>query len=198
MATNATVSFSFQLPLGNLNIVQVRNALETKLNALSDIVYTVLYDRPTNKISFSHTASQHKVRLLFGTGPNKLQSCAYILGFQVGQDTDFFTSQSPLIAPGSVQLYRCLALYIRTSLASLSALSSRTQAATDILAKIPVSSEPNSVIFFNSNLESFRHYLGSKQISQIAVRLTSDDDTLIQLNGAHWTLSIQFDIVSAG
>ena len=86
-------------------------------------------------------------------------------------------------------------LYLRTSLTTDGTLNSETGTFSNILSRIPITTNFGGVIFHTPNNSTHKLQISMPVIKMIGVKLTDDKNRLIDLNGLNWQLSIQIDFV---
>ena len=86
-------------------------------------------------------------------------------------------------------------LYLRTSLTTDGTLNSETGTFSNILARIPINVNYGSVIFHTPSNSTHKLQITLPTIKMVGVKLTDDQNRLIDLNGMNWQLSIQIDFV---
>jgi hypothetical protein len=184
------VTFSIQIQSGNYNIYQFINALTSLLNNNSPnlLTYTLTYSTIRNKITIKHNDSDITTTLLFQSGSNAYRDIGPLLGCV----DDFNVYNYDLELPNTVNMMPTNSLYIRTSLSSKNAIATRVNGYTDILSKIPINSPPNTVLFYQ-NITFYKINTNISQLSYINIRLTDEDNDLIDLNGQEWSCSLQVD-----
>jgi len=86
-------------------------------------------------------------------------------------------------------------LYLRTSLTTDGTLNAETGIFSNILSRIPINTNPGGVIFHVPSNSSHKLQISMPNIKSIGVKLTDDQNNLIDLNGLNWQLSVQIDFV---
>jgi len=64
----------------------------------------------------------------------------------------------------------------------------------DTICTIPVNTPPNSNIVYH-NTNRFTTNLYSNILNDIVIKIVSQDNDLLDLNGLDWSITLQFDIV---
>jgi hypothetical protein len=187
---------TLNIAYGNYNAYQLANYLSINMTAVSastglSWVWSVTYDIITNKFTFSQTGGTWIFDFTNSDSPNiqlGYEPISYTLGV-----SPLFTSTSPncININGTDQ-----ALYVRTQMTSISAIESISKQYSDILQKVPISAPPNAILYFIPGTGSgVPSLLQTKNIPVINVRITDDQNRLINTNGLNFTLSIQFDFI---
>lgn len=170
---------SLYITPGNYNT----NTLITELK-LSMVNFTITYNSTTNKLKF--------VNSLYDFTLSSTSTCLSLLGF-LNSSSNLSSSNKILISSTCVNLspYRCIC--ISTNLKTFSINKSYVNN-NSILASIPINSAPNSIIVYE-NKNNFKSNTFSNQISTINLKLIDHAFKSLDLNGCHWTITLQFDIV---
>jgi hypothetical protein len=98
---------------------------------------------------------------------------------------------APLTSDSVVQVYTDNAVYIRTNLHGSNIYGEFNGMLSNVLAKIPIDSEPNTMIVYRKYGE-FKCDLNERYVRDITLSLTDNLGRLIDLNGLHWQVSIEF------
>lgn len=123
-------------------------------------------------------------------------NCVGPLGLLPNADFIFTGSPQPLVnlSPNFVDVNDNLhGLFIRTNLTSANTMESQSSTFSNILSRIPITTNPGDVIFKNPNDVGHKCLVQTKNISQIVVRLVDDRNNVLDLNGLHFQLSIKFE-----
>lgn len=178
------------LPESNYNSYEFASTLQTLLNtnSLHNIVYTVTYDKKLNKFNYLISKNNHKVLFKFTNDDSPYLQ----MGFKKGI-TYIALHNINLQSVNSIQMFDNHALYIRTNLVTNN-LISRTKGFSDILQKIPINSSPNGVIY-HMPVNSHDNLISIKSFNNIVIRLTEEQNRLIDLQGLNWELSILIKFV---
>ena len=72
-------------------------------------------------------------------------------------------------------------------------MESQSKSFSNILSRIPITTNPGDVIFKQPNDVGHKCLVQTKNISQIVVRLVDDRNNVLDLNGLHFQLSIKFE-----
>ena len=186
-----------ELDIGNYTISTLATEIRTKLNsgpytgAPLAQTYVVAFDRKTMKYKFSCGTAECHFDFSLQNDTAHIE-----LGFPV-LGTSSNINSTPIFSPnvpdvnGSVH-----SLFIRTNLTSKSSIDSHTKSFSTILAKIPIDVNFGGVLFMNPRDNLHKVLLDIKQINQVVVRLTDEQNRLFDLNGLEFNLSIMIDIVN--
>lgn len=144
--------------------------------------FTIQYNSTTNKLSF--------VNALYDFSFSSISTCFALFGFSGNSLT---SSSKILISDYCVNLcpYRCICISsnLKTFSINNSLLNNNT-----LLGSIPINSSPNSIIVYE-NKNNFKSNTFSNNISYINLKLIDHNFKALNLNGCHWTITLQFDII---
>jgi hypothetical protein len=116
-----------------------------------------------------------------------------ILGFT--ENTLHTSSSNTLVSNNSINLFTIRNIYIQSYNVILNNINNSTPNNSSILCSIPVTTGQNSMIIYNnannikSNIDSVRNF------TQLHIALTDQDGAILDLNGVHFSLTLQIDIV---
>ena len=144
--------------------------------------FTITYNSITNKMTFVNSLYDFTFSSL---SINFLS----LLGFSLNLSSSSKTLTSDKVV--NLCPYRCIC--ISTNLKTFS-INKKYSNNTSLLASIPINSAPNSIILYE-NKNNFKSNTFTNNISNIRVKLTDHDFNPLDLNGQHWTITLQFDIV---
>ena len=205
------------IPAGNYSSITLGNFLSTELSSTAfnvgnvgtdhSFTTTADYDSDTQKYVFTFTPTGSsagktlRIQFLFSTGPASGTHANIELGFLNDSDFEYtsntgsfastitsFNSINVVDINGSIH-----GVYIRTNLTSNSTLDSQNGTFSNILARIPIKVQSGGVIFREPNNSVHKALTQHKNLSQISIRLTDERNRLLDLNGLHFQLAIQFD-----
>ena len=171
--------YALQITQGNYNANQLASFLAKNMSG----TFTVSYDIITNKFTF--------------TNPNNFvinstSTCLGILGFP--PDELYSTSiLKSLKSYTMVNLLNKSAVYIQSNLLTGN-INNNSKAEGTILTSIPINCPPYSLITYN-NFNGFKSNLYSNNISFINIKIVDENNTLMNLNGCYWNITLQLDIV---
>lgn len=173
------------IPEMNYNAYEFSTMIQSLLNNSTqhNIIYTITYDKKTNKFTYLINKNNHKVIFNF----SNFDSPYLQMGFNKSSSITLLHN-TPLISPNSIQMFSVSSLYIRTNLNNNN-ISTSTNGYNNILQKIMVNSGPNSVIN-HMPINSHDNLIFSKTFSTLEIRLTDSENRLIDLQGLHWELSL--------
>jgi len=171
--------YNYKMTSGNYNAYQLASHL-TQLLPL-----TVTYNSITNKLRFA-TDTVYDFRFTFDTTAHT------ILG--MCDDESYNTSFAKvLISPYVINLASKQCIYITTNYHTGSIDNVLTNSYS-ILCSIPIPQQPYSLISYK-NTGNFRVNLFSNLMSYINIRLVDEKNDLIDLNGQHFNITLQIDVM---
>lgn len=183
-------NISIVLPEQNYNAYEFGTTLQQLLNdnTQHNIQYTISYDKKLNKYNFLISKQHHKVILNFTNSDSP-----YIqMGFNKGS-TVIFSHGITTPSVNSIQMFPHHALYVRSSLTTNN-ISSSTKSFTDIMQKVPINANPNGLIY-HYPINSHDNLTDIKTFSSIQIRITDQENLLIDTQGLHFELSILIKFV---
>jgi len=178
------------IPESNYNAYEFATILQTLLNNNSqhNIIYTITYDKKTNKFTYLINKNNHKVIFNFSNSDSPYLQ----MGFNKSSSITLLHNTS-LLCDNSIQMFDLHALYIRTNFITNN-LNSTTKGYTNILQKIPITTGPNSIIY-HLPINSHDNLIDIKTFNNINIRLTDEQNRLIDLQGLHFEISILFKFI---
>tara|TARA_R110000787_G_scaffold175689_3_gene288083 strand:+ start:2368 stop:3249 length:882 start_codon:yes stop_codon:yes gene_type:complete len=176
------------LDKGNYSANGILNLLKTHLETEATIDTAIItYSRETLKFSFSYTGSASSVKILDTSTAREL------IGVKVGFPIVF--SKSPVVgflSPNAIDLNDSIhGLYVRQNLATKGTLDTEQGTFSNILARIPITTNAGGIIFFTPSSNSHETMISVPMIQTIGIRLTDDKHRSIDLNGLHFQLSLK-------
>jgi hypothetical protein len=123
---------------------------------------------------------------------------APMFGF-VGNSDDTFTIGTDdlvLVSTNCVDISDSIhGLYIRQNLSSKSTLDNENGTFSNILARIPINTNPGGIIFHTPSNSTHRALVSLQTIQTIGIKLTDDRNRTIDLNGLNFQVSIMITLV---
>lgn len=163
-------------PIGNYNIYDLVTQLQTSLNAVSSLVFTVTYSLVSMRLTFSATGS------FYFTFSNITKTMCHILGFITAVDTTPATIQISPYAPNL-----SIPMYINMSINEFGSTTKSTNPNDNSTFTIFTDCNNSDIMLWTENeYYEQRICVLSDNIQQILVRLTSHNNKTIDLNGANW------------
>ena len=171
--------FVLFVPTGNYNINQLLIALKTILP-----LFTISYNSLTNKLTFIYTSdfSFYASSTILG-----------VLGFN--ENALISSSNNRLDSVHCCNLVTVKTINVLSNLTTYN-INKAFPNNQSILCSIPVNCAPYSMIQYE-NHNNFRTNLFVNSLSQLNIQLVDDSNgKLIDLNGVHYSMTIQLDIIN--
>ena len=187
-SSNNVLNYSFDgvtiytliIPIGNYNVNNLVTIL--KSNLLSG--FSVIYNSIQNKLTFTHTTNE----FMFMSS----STCLQILGFNLNSTISSISLS--LTSVNCVNVYSIRTIQVNSNLITYN-VNKLQKNNFCILCSIPISCTPFSLIEY-VNRTNFKTNLFLNRLSNIKIKLTDDNGNLINLNGCHYSLTLQLDVVS--
>jgi hypothetical protein len=144
--------------------------------------FTITYDSTYNAFTFSHTYYDFTI--------SSNSTCLSLIGFF---KVDTTSTSKTLVSTRAVNLCSIRCICLSTNLKT-SNISKNNTNNFSILCSIPIDVSPLSVISYK-NFNNFKVNTFSNCMSMLSVKLNDQLGNLLDLNGANWSITIQFDIV---
>ena len=169
------------IPIANYNAIQLAKALTTLIPNM-----TVSYNAMTNRFFFQHSASNFILTAIDST-------CFDLIGFT---DDELYSTSilQQLNSFKCANLHPKQFLSIQTNLRTGN-INHSSVSEGNVLVNIPINTSPYSLITY-FNYGNFKTNLFNNNINYINIRICDQDNNLIDLNSAHWSISLQLDIVN--
>jgi hypothetical protein len=179
---NNVSNFTMLIPPGNYNVYQLMNYIQSNNTQLS-----LSYDVITNKITFTHPSYDFYF----------LQSstCLELFGFKSIDSQLSMTSSFGKLTSNyciNLQSKHCICVQVNYQTGNIN-ISNKLS--NNILASIPVNGQPYSMIIYRNSNSGFRSNLYTNTLGYLNVKLIDQNNNIMNLNGCHWTLTLQLDIV---
>jgi len=176
------------IPQGNYNASQIVNYLNYEMNRTeTNNLYKVTYDIITNKITITNSQNFYF---------HHESTCLELLGFSFPNFTgipDMLDTIYTLQSDMCVNLLSKSSICIHSNLLSGNISTNPDLFDNTILTQIPVSTPPYSLITFSN--QSARSCLYTNTISYINIKLTDQDNNILNLNGCHWSMTLELTVV---
>ena len=164
---------------GNYNARQLAIYLTTNMPYI-----TVTYNSISNKFNFIHTSSS----FVF----NSNSTCFGLLGM-VNKSDSLISNSYQLQSYQSIDLspYKCLCIISNFATGSMN-LSAQTN--LSVLLSLPIQSNPYSLITYRGDTTN-KHCIYTNSISALELKITDQNNNPIDLNGAHWAMTLQLNVI---
>ena len=187
--SNAQPMITITFPNGNYNMREITTELQSQLNALTSygIVYSLVYNKNTNKITFSTVTANKRATFNF----NQNYSMFEVLGFD--EEQYIMTTAITLTSANSCILYPDDALFIRSNLVNGGfSFDTKNKNTCDVLQIVEIRCGINGYIYLeNESTEC----LYASNIDQIQLKITDEDGLPIDLNNAHWRCTLKIETI---
>jgi len=170
---------TFTFSNGNYNV----NTMITEItDTLTD--FTITYDSKTNYLTFTHSTYDFTFE--------SDSTCFEILGFK---DNVTVESTSQILQSTiSLNLFTIRNVYVTSDNFQINNINNSTPNKSNILCSIPVDSSHHSMISY-SNIYDVRNMIHHvHNLTHLHIKLTDQDDDILDLNGCHWSLTLEIDI----
>ena len=184
LSYNIVVGASYEtinIDVGNYNIYQLITFLQT------NTPFTFSYSSITNKLTITHPTSDFSF-------DSSNSTALELLGFKT---TDSLLSLSSYnlsltsIYCVNLQSKHCICVQVNYQTGNINVSN---KLSNNILASIPISGAPYSMITYRNSNAGFRSNLYTNSLGYLNVKLIDQNNNLINFNGCHWTLTLQLDI----
>jgi len=215
-STNGGASFTdcyFDLTGGNYNAYELitefndrigtSGAVKRESDDVADdtikdqITFTWSYDRKRLKynVYYASSGSINQIRFTFN---NSNQTIANMFGFYDGDVVNPISTS----ASNPTQSTKCIdmndaihGLYVRQNIATKGTMDNENGTFSNILARIPITTNAGGVIFHKPNEATHHNLVGTNAIDNIGVKLTDDRNRPIDLNGLDWQCALLISFV---
>jgi hypothetical protein len=202
-AGHSFTSTTMNIPAGNYNINQLLTQLVTSLIAdigsrpgtpLTTANFSFIYNSQTGKVSYLMIPpGSYNITITFNF------ATSYVLGLMLGfpQAAASISAVTTVTSPNKVQVNPITSVYLRSETLKFQSNYEaivQTYQNSDILAKIPITTLPNSIIYYRNDVKSL---ITNKIISSMNLYVSDNLSTLYQLNmqGVNYGITIQLDEV---
>jgi len=174
---------SITIPKGNYNVNNLLSVLKSNISPQ----FIITYDNVKNKFTFTHATND----FMFMSS----STCLQILGFNNNETIASNPSASlSLTSVNCVNVYSIRTIQVNSNLITYN-INKVQKNNFCILCSVPITCTPFSLIEY-INRTNFKTNLFLNRISNIKIKLTDDNGNLIDLNGCHYSLTIQLDVIS--
>lgn len=172
------IIFNVIIPYGNYSAYDL---LETLRNSLT--MPNLKYDIITNKYIFINDT--HEFSFL------STSTCFGLIGFNQG--VTYNSVGKILISSNCINLQSKHCICIQSNL-NTGSINNTNKNENNIICSIPIDKQPFSVINYQ-NHNNLKYNLFNSSINNLNLKLTDQNNNLIDLNGCHWSISIQLEVV---
>jgi hypothetical protein len=181
-------TYNIIIPQGNYNGLNLAKIISSLLPNTSGNVFNCSFDTITSKITFTLNTS-----FIF----DETSTCLNTLGI-VDYFTSSFVNSTKYILTSSQPInlipHQCICIAV-SNINTENIHVGISQHYKSVLCSIPVDVSPMGMIIYkNHNL--FKVNTGENYLNQLNIKILDQDGTLIDFNGHHYSLCIQFDIIN--
>ena len=175
-----SITYTKYIPQGNYNVLTLISALKILLGSNFNITYNSLDN------SYTFTNSLYEFQFLSSS------LCFEILGLKSG--SSYSSVSKSLKSNISINLFTIRNIYISSNNFILNNVNSSTPNNSSILCSIPITTSQGSIISYSNiyNVSNELHH--TNNLNLLHIKLTDQDGDLLDLNGCHFSLTLQLDI----
>jgi hypothetical protein len=170
---------SFNIPPGNYNINTLKAVLVANMPG-----FIISYNSVNNTFTFSRTDNN-----VFTLSYSSTQCPLLGFNFETLGNGPFSTVTSNR----AVNLAPIRCVCVGTNLKTFN-INKANVNNMSMLCSIPITTQPYSIITYQ-NPNNFRVNTYTNLISTIAIKLMDQNGQMLNLNGANWSMTLQFDVV---
>jgi hypothetical protein len=198
-----------ELDEGNYSATSLANALKTKIEAyeisgislsLRGFSISILYSRETLKYTFTATYTNPTTignvnAFEFQFGGVLFYKGNILLGIADGNQLNL-PPATPVKSPNCIDINDSIhGLYIRTNLTSKSTLDTEDGHFSNILARIPITTNAGGIIFHHASQTSHMSMIDVPVIQTLGIKLTDDKNQTIDLHSLHFQISLLISFI---
>jgi hypothetical protein len=193
------------IPDGSYIIEEITSTLT---NLINDSRVEATYDYQKGRVMFTHTGTEGQIQLDFTTsGAKYRQNAGWYLGFRNLTYEKTISTEDPSIIADSIfganidkYIFLDIDDYQRNFLTgAVISVTNRTPTGNSsyigntIMAKIPMSTDPNTIMFNNGLDQLFknREYFGPVKLEKLRIRLLNKYGDLVDFNNEDYSISIE-------
>ena len=174
------ISQNYTIPQGNYNI----NTLIIQLKSLLGVNFAIVYNNLDNTITFTN--------LLYDFQFLNTSTCFEMLGFI--ENITVSSISKILKSTISINLFTIRNILISSNNFILNNINSIRPNDTSILCSIPINSVSGSIISYTNNFNVSNDVYNTTNLTLLHLKLTDQDGAILDLNGCHFSLTLQLDI----
>ena len=194
---------TMNIPAGNYNINQLLTQLVTSLIAdigsrpgapLTTTNFSFIYNAQTGKVSYLMIPpGSYNITITFDF------ATSYVLGLMLGfpQAAASISAVTTIMSPNKIQVNPITSVYIRSDTLKFQSNYEaivQTYQNSDILAKIPITTLPNSIIYYRNDIKNM---ISNKFLADLNLYVSDNLSVLYQLDmqGVNYAIMITIDEV---
>ncbi len=175
-----SITYNVVIPQGNYNV----NTLITALKTLMGVNFNIIYNSLDNTYTFTNTL--YEFSLLSSS------SCFEMLGFKTG--ITITSVSKTLKSKLSINLFTIRNIYISSNNFILNNVNNSTPNNSSILCSVPIQSSSGSIITYSNIFNVYNEVHNVSNLTLLHIKLTDQDGDILDLNGCHFSLTLQLDI----
>lgn len=184
------------IPKGNYTATSLKDKFISTVSASAEsLVASLIFDIEYDRVTFKYNMKQTHVIPAVEYIKVKFITSGDIFGFTNNTDIDFVGAATVVGSKCADLSDSVRGLYIRQNLTSKSTLDNETGTFSNILARIPIETNPGGIIFYNPHNSIHRSNTWLHSISSVGIKLTNDTNAPIDLNGLHFSVSLLVSFV---
>lgn len=204
-STNADLFI--ELDEGNYSATSLASAVKNKIEAFEiggislstrGLTLTITYSREVLKFKFSasYVAGSTKVSLFsYDFNIEQTNKANVLLGFGLNEIMTLNTGTIKTTI-NSVDINDSIhGLYVRTNLTSKSTLDTENGHFSNILARIPITTNAGGIIFHHASSSTHMSMIDVPMVQTLGIKLTDDKNQTIDLHSLHFQMSILLSFV---
>lgn len=168
------------IPQGNYNV----NTLITQLKLLMGVNFNIVYNSLDNTYTFTNTL--YDFQLLSSS------TCFEMLGFK--NNITYSSISKSLKSVLSINLFTIRNIYISSNNFILNNINNSTPNNCSILCSVPIQSSSGSIISYSNIYNVYNEVNNVQNLTLLHLKLTDQDGDILDLNGCHFSLTLQIDI----
>lgn len=176
--TNST----FTLPNKNYDIDELVRVITAETN----FPFSAVYDRFTMKITLTNTSGSTQVINWSNSNSNK------VLGWDSTSVDETILSGETTTSPNVVDLATIHSLFVKSNVSSNMVFSTR-KGFSQTIQKVSVDVNSGEIIYINQN-DSRQHTILNSNVDAMDIRITDQNDNLVNFNDINYELTIGFFI----
>jgi hypothetical protein len=175
-----SITYNVVIPQGNYNV----NTLITALKTLMGVNFNIIYNSLDNTYTFTNTL--YEFSLLSSS------SCFEMLGFKTG--ITITSVSKTLKSKLSINLFTIRNIYVSSNNFILNNVNNSTPNNSSILCSVPIQSSSGSIITYSNIFNVYNEVHNVSNLTLLHIKLTDQDGDILDLNGCHFSLTLQLDI----
>ena len=177
-----SITYNVLIPQGNYNV----NTLITALKSIMGPTFNIVYNSLDNTYTFTNTT--YDFELLSSS------TCFEMLGFK--DNINYMSNSMILKSTICVNLFTIRNIYITSNNFILNNVNSSTPNNSSIICSIPIQSASGSIITYQNIFNVKNEVHNTHNLNLVHIKLTDQDGDVLDLNGCHFSLTLQLDILT--